>query len=71
MPMTSPVNRLIKHFGTQEKTALALGVKQGTVSGWVTGRHGVSEVHALMAERLTNGAVKAIELCPRLRSLAA
>lgn len=71
MPMTTPVERLIKFFGTQEKTAHALGVKQGTVSGWATGRHGVSEVHALMAEKLTKGAIKAVELCPRLSSLAA
>lgn len=68
--MDSPVARLIKHFGTQAKTAQALGVKQGTVSGWATGRHGVSEVHALIAEKLTSGAVKAVELCPRLEAAA-
>ena len=26
--------RLVKHFGTQDQTAVALNVKQGTVSGW-------------------------------------
>ena len=29
--------RLVKHFGTQELTAEALGVDQSTVSGWVRG----------------------------------
>ncbi|MCG7598377.1 helix-turn-helix domain-containing protein [Halomonas sp. McH1-25] len=69
--MDTPISRLIKHFGTQEQTATALGVKQGTVSGWATGRHGISEVHALMAERITNGAIAAVELCPRLADVAA
>lgn len=69
--METPVQKLIKHFGNQQKTAQALGVKQGTVSGWATGRHGVSEVHALVAEKLTGGKVKAVELCPRLVAIAA
>jgi len=69
--MDTPITRLIKHFGTQERTATALGVKQGTVSGWSTGRHGISEVHAMKAEHLTGGAIKAVELCPRLSAVAA
>lgn len=69
--METPIEKLIKHFGNQQKTAEALGVKQGTVSGWATGRHGVSEVHALVAERLTDGAIKAVDLCPRLLAVAA
>lgn len=69
--MATPVQKLIKYFGNQQKTAEALGVKQGTVSGWATGRHGVSEVHALIAEKLTDHAVKAVDLCPRLNALAA
>ncbi|MCD6006873.1 transcriptional regulator [Halomonas sp. IOP_31] len=69
--MDTPISRLIKHFGTQEETALRLGVKQGTVSGWSTGRHGISEVHALKAERLTDGAITAVELCPRLAKVEA
>jgi len=69
--METPIERLIKHFGNQQKTAEALGVKQGTVSGWATGRHGVSEVHALIAEKLTGGTIKAVDLCPRLHAVAA
>ncbi|MBY6111185.1 helix-turn-helix domain-containing protein [Halomonas sp. DP1Y21-3] len=68
--MESPISRLIKHFGTQERTAEALGVSQASVSGWSSGKHGISELHALKAERLTGGAVTAVELCPRLASAA-
>lgn len=69
--METPVEKLIKYFGNQQKTAEALGVKQGTVSGWATDRHGVSEIHALIAEKLTGGTIKAVELCPRLNAVAA
>lgn len=62
--MDQTIERLIKHFGTQESTAEALGVKQGTVSGWVRGKHGISPGVALRAERLTGGRFTAAELCP-------
>ena len=60
------VDLLIQHFDGQTNTAAKLGVKQPTVSGWVTGRHGMSEGTALKAEKLTGGKVKAVALCPRL-----
>ena len=53
---------LVKHFGGQVKTAEALGCKQGTVSGWVRGKHGVSGKYAIKAEQLTNGKFKAADL---------
>ena len=61
-----PAQRLINFFGNQSKTAQALNVKQGTVSGWLTCKHGVGELSALKAEVLTGGEVKAHELCPSL-----
>ncbi|MEG3078516.1 Cro/CI family transcriptional regulator [Halomonas sp. 5021] len=69
--MLSPISKLIAHFGTQERTATALGVKQASVSGWVSGKHGMSELHAIKAERATEGAIKASELCPRLADVDA
>lgn len=68
--MDTPISRLISFFGTQEKTAQALGVKQGSVSGWAIGRHGISELHAIRAEKATGGAIKASDLCPRLKDAA-
>jgi DNA-binding transcriptional regulator YdaS (Cro superfamily) len=59
--------RLVKHFGTQDKTAISLGVKQGTVSGWIRGEHGMSAITAIRAEQVTNGAFRAVELCPALK----
>lgn len=62
--MELPFVRLVKFFGSQELTAKALGVKQGTVSGWVRGIHGCTAVVALRAEIATGGEVKARDLCP-------
>ncbi|WP_349569439.1 transcriptional regulator [Azotobacter salinestris] len=61
---------LVEHFGTQTKTAKALGVEQGTVSGWIRGRHRMSPVAALRAERKTKGKFKAVDLCPDLLKVA-
>jgi len=58
---------LVGHFKTQTRTAERLGVDQGTVSGWVRGKHGMSAVVALRAEAETDGAFKAVELCPSLK----
>lgn len=69
--MKTPIQRLIDHFGSQQATAAALGVKQGTVSGWSRSVHGVSAEVALRAESLTRGEVKAIELRPTLAPNAA
>lgn len=65
--------RLVDHFGGQVKTAAILGVKQGSVSGWVSGRHGMGAVTALRAEAQTSGKFLAVDLCPALSraSLAA
>lgn len=62
--------QLVSHFGSQVKAAEALGVKQGTVSGWVSGKHGMSAVTALRAERVTQGEFKATDLCPELKGAA-
>lgn len=62
--------KLATHFGGQVKTAAALGVEQGTVSGWVRGKHGMSPIAALKAEQATGGIFKASDLCPSLRSVS-
>ena len=58
--------KIVEHFGTQQKVAEALRLDQGTVSGWVRGKHGMSAVSALKAEAITEGKFKAVELCPDL-----
>ncbi|MCY1421476.1 hypothetical protein D9M71_371340 [compost metagenome] len=58
---------LVDYFGTQTKTAERLGVDQGTVSGWVREKHGMSAVTALRAEAETEGKFKAVDLCPALK----
>jgi DNA-binding transcriptional regulator YdaS (Cro superfamily) len=63
--------RLVDCFGSQEKAALALGVKQGSVSGWVTGKHGMSAIVAMRAEEVTGGQFKAADLCPDLKRVSA
>jgi DNA-binding transcriptional regulator YdaS (Cro superfamily) len=60
---------LVEHFGTQKKAALALGVEQGTVSGWVRQKHGMSPIAALRAEEVTGGKFSAVALWPDLARL--
>lgn len=60
---------LIAEYGSQEKLARAIGVKQGTITGWIHGKHGINELNALRIEKMTNGKVKAIDLCPRLAEI--
>lgn len=62
--MDNVFTQLVAHFGGQESTAEALGVKQATVSGWVRGAHGMSPGIAVRAERATGGAFSRRDLCP-------
>lgn len=64
--MNVKFKKLVEHFGSQSATAAALDVKQGSVSGWVRGVHGCSAEVAMLAERLTNGEIRAVELRPSL-----
>ncbi|MDH0638220.1 helix-turn-helix domain-containing protein [Pseudomonas sp. GD03860] len=64
-------DELVKHFGSQQATAEALGVKQGTVSGWVRGLHGCTAEVAMKAEIATNGVIKARDLRPSIPQQAA
>lgn len=59
--------QLVVHFGGQENTAQALGVKQPAVSCWVRGTKKMSELVAMRAQAETNGAFKAVDLCPSLK----
>lgn len=68
---TNFASLLISHFGGQKKTADALGVAQPTVSGWLTGAHGISPIVAMRAERKTEGKFKAVDLCPKLKEATA
>lgn len=61
--------KLIAEHGSQEKFARAIGVKQGTVTGWLHGKHGINEINALRIEKITNGEIKAVDLCPRLAEI--
>lgn len=45
----------VKHYKTQQALAAALGLTQGTVSGWVV----VPYVHQVRLERITAGALVA------------
>lgn len=57
---------LVAFFGGQTNTANALHVTQGSVCGWVSGKHGMHPLTALKAENVTGGRFAAKELCPRL-----
>lgn len=62
-------SQLVSHFGGQQKTAEALGCTQPSVWAWLQGKANMSAPLALKAERLTDGEIKAVDLCPALALL--
>lgn len=58
--------RLVSHFGSQAKTAKALGCTQPSVWAWVHGKAVMSASIAIKAEKLTNNEIKATDLSPEL-----
>lgn len=60
------IDALIQHYGNQELLAKALGVAQGAVSQWKTGKTAISPTNALKIEKITDGKFKAVDLCPQL-----
>lgn len=60
------VRKLIEYFGTQTQMARAIGIHQGGISSYLTGRHGISQTVAKTIERVTEGKFKAVDLCPRI-----
>lgn len=64
-PQEKAIERLIAFFDdNQILTADALGVKQPSVSGWVTGRSKPGAKTCIRAEEKTGGAVTRYELRP-------
>lgn len=59
--------RLVLYFGSQSKTARALGVRQPSVNAWLSGRAKMASSTAIKAEKATNGQFKASDLCPELK----
>ncbi len=64
--MSNIYKEVIIFFGGQSGTKTKLGVSQPTVSGWLTGKHGMSAKVALKAQRLSDGKFKASDLCSEL-----
>ncbi|MBA6066379.1 transcriptional regulator [Pseudomonas mosselii] len=64
--MTQIFKDLVLFFGGQVATAKALGVTQGTVSGWVRGVHGCSADMALVIQVKTKGRFTAAQFRPSL-----
>lgn len=67
MLMQTLYKDLVKHFGGQKLTAVALDVSQSNISGYVSGRWNMSELVAMRAEKATDGKFKASDLCPSLK----
>lgn len=61
--MQKQIANLISHFGSQMKTAKALGVSQATVSYWLSGYQTISAEKAVRAEIQSRGAIQARDLC--------
>lgn len=59
--------KLVKHFGNQQKTADALGCSQTAVFKWVNGKTYMSSAIANRAQKITEGKFQAADLCPDLK----
>lgn len=51
------LDEAVSHFGTQQKLADALGIKQGSISSW--DRDVIPLARALQIEKITKGKLKA------------
>ncbi|WP_346429960.1 Cro/CI family transcriptional regulator [Pseudomonas sp. D3] len=69
--MAEKISALINYFGNQSKTGEALGVSQATVSYWLSGSQRVGPEKALLAESVTQGAIKASSLCDLIAQVEA
>jgi len=58
------IDSLIGYFGTQQKMAIAIEVKQQTVSDWRTGKIKPSQKTAKRIEEATGGAFTRAEIRP-------
>ena len=67
--MNSDVKKLIDYFGSQVATAKALNRTQALISKLLNNKAKVSPLLAIKAEKITNGQIKAIDLCPKLKEL--
>lgn len=58
---------LVDFFGGQTETAHKLSVSQPSVNAWIKEKTKMSPLVALRAERVTEGAFKAQDLCPSIK----
>lgn len=65
------ISDLVAHFGSQGKTAKAVGCSQATVFKWLHGQMNISALNALKIENITSGKFRAVDLCPRLAEIEA
>lgn len=60
----SPIARAIQHFGNQSALAVALGLRQPTISEWLRGDRPVPIERCTAIEQATAGAVRRWDLRP-------
>ncbi|WP_019518735.1 transcriptional regulator [Faucicola boevrei] len=69
-PKNPNIEKLIEMFGkNQRELGEKIGVTQGTITGWLNNRHGVSIVNAKKIEKITEGKIKAVDLCPIIEEI--
>lgn len=61
------IKLMVEQLGGQTKAATALKVKQPTVNGWLSGKHGISPIVAMRAEKLIG--IPAEKLCPSMQEV--
>ncbi|KYQ83542.1 hypothetical protein AWW72_13215 [Acinetobacter sp. NRRL B-65365] len=63
---SNPIKEVVEHYGSQRKTAEALGITQPTVNHMLSTKQ-ISVEIALLIQKKTNGKFKALDLRPSLK----
>ncbi|WP_027697221.1 transcriptional regulator [Vibrio litoralis] len=67
--MSKIIQKAIKHFGTQQKLATAIGVSQASIHKWLSGGSRPTAENAMKIERATHSAILAKEVRPDIAEL--
>ena len=62
------IEKAVRHFGTQDALAEAIGVSQAAVNKWLHGSPMRLE-NAIRIEQATSGVVRAVDLIPDLQGV--
>lgn len=67
--MSHIIHKAIKHFGTQQKLATAIGVSQASIHKWLVGTSRPTAENAMKIQHATDGEILAGDVRPDIANL--